>query len=124
MVILNRETAIFGRQSTMKIVGYGPEKGKRISKHGSDFILSKAVDMAPRLSVSCAYIERAGRIGYHKATAAQAFMVVKGIGWVRAENEVPVKVRSGDVILWEPGEWHEVGSDTGLTAIVIEYKLG
>ena len=60
-----------------------------------------------------------GIVGAHKAVGPQLFLVVAGEGWVRANGE-RIPVRAGDAIHWEDGEWHETGSQAGLSAVVVE----
>ncbi len=67
------------------------------------------------------HIAAGGAVGYHQAVARQLFLIVRGEGWVAAgEERTRVPLRAGDAALWEPGEWHEAGSNDGMTTIVIE----
>ena len=64
-------------------------------------------------------LEPGGIVGAHKAVGPQLFLVVAGEGWVRANGE-RVPVRAGDAVHWDHGEWHETGSQNGLSAVVVE----
>lgn len=70
--------------------------------------------------VGCFHVEPGGVVGFHKATFPQLFMVVAGAGWVRGAEPERTSIAPGQAAFWEAGEWHESGSETGMTAIVIE----
>ena len=61
-----------------------------------------------------------GVVGRHPAGVAQLFVVVRGSGWVSGADGGLEPVEAGDAVLWEQGEEHESGSDTGMTALVVE----
>jgi quercetin dioxygenase-like cupin family protein len=105
----------------MKIFRFDPEAGKRIGHfNSSGFILSRVVELFDEAVVSCAYLGTGGRIGYHQATIPQLFLVVKGEGWVRSETSEKTSIKAGQAAYWEKGEWHESGTETGMTTIIIE----
>lgn len=70
--------------------------------------------------VGCIHIGENGIVGYHQATCSQVFLVVAGEGWVRGKEDQRYRVESGDAVFWTEGEWHESGSETGMTVMVIE----
>jgi hypothetical protein len=47
-------------------------------------------------------------------------MVVQGEGWVRGESPDRSSIASGRAAFWERSEWHESGTDKGMTVVVIE----
>jgi hypothetical protein len=60
-------------------------------------------------------------VGYHQASVAQLFAVVEGSGWISSgEQHVRQPISSGGAVLWSEGEWHEVETEGGLVAIVVE----
>jgi mannose-6-phosphate isomerase-like protein (cupin superfamily) len=67
-----------------------------------------------------------GFVGRHPTVKPQLFLVVRGVGWVRADSperagsDERVRIIPGQAAYWEAGEWHESGSVTGMVAIVIE----
>lgn len=76
---------------------------------------------ASDLHVGCMRLEPGGSVGYHQATTPQLFAVVEGSGWISSgEERLREPISSGGAVLWDEGEWHEVGSDDGLVAIVVE----
>lgn len=66
------------------------------------------------------YVESNGLIGRHEAPVPQLFIVIEGEGWVQGESDEKVELQKGEAVLWEKGESHVCGSQSGLTAIVIQ----
>jgi len=52
----------------------------------------------------------------------QLFLVVQGEGWVRGESPETRSITTGYAAFWEKDEWHESGTESGMTAIVIEVE--
>jgi quercetin dioxygenase-like cupin family protein len=74
------------------------------------------------VQVSLAELEPGGLIGAHPAPSRQLFVVLRGHGWVRTETE-RAELGPGEAALWEPGEWHESGSDEGMSVLLVEGEL-
>ena len=107
----------------MKLFWFDREVGKSIDQYNSSgFIISRVVQLFDEAVVSCAYLSSSGIIGYHQATLPQLFLVVQGQGWVRGEAAARISIQAGQAAYWETGEWHESGTKTGMTAIIIEAK--
>jgi quercetin dioxygenase-like cupin family protein len=70
--------------------------------------------------VVCVRLGPGGVLGRHPAAATQAFIVIQGEGWVSGPEGERRPVVAGTVVFWDPGEEHESGSDSGLTALVVE----
>lgn len=70
--------------------------------------------------LGCLRLGPDGVLGYHQATTRQLLLVVEGSGWVRAGDEPRQAIVAGHAAYWEPGEWHETTTDTGLTAFILE----
>jgi len=76
---------------------------------------------AADLHVGCMRLAAGGSVGYHQATAPQLFAVVEGSGWIASgEARDREAISAGSAVVWDEGEWHEVGTDGGLVAIVVE----
>jgi hypothetical protein len=103
----------------MRTFDFGPERGRRVDRYGSDFVMSRLVQV-DEIHVGCMHFKAGGRVGYHPASTYQLFAVVAGEGWVRAGEANRVAVGAGQAAYWEPGEYHEAGTDTGMTVIVVE----
>lgn len=105
----------------MKIFQFGPEVGKSIDQYqSSGFIISRIAHLPGEAFVNCAYLSPNGWIGYHQAAAPQLFLVVQGDGWVRGKSSERTSIQAGQAAYWEKGEWHASGTETGMTAILIE----
>jgi quercetin dioxygenase-like cupin family protein len=61
-----------------------------------------------------------GVVGAHAAVGPQLFLVVAGSGWARSGDGARCTLAAGEAAFWEDGEVHESGTDTGLTAVVVE----
>lgn len=70
--------------------------------------------------VYCIRIEAGGAIGPHEAAYGQLFLVVAGSGWVSGGDGVPRPLGTGRGAFISRGEVHAKGSDTGLTAIMVQ----
>nr|WP_144924914.1 cupin domain-containing protein [Paenibacillus bovis] len=104
----------------MEIYTFTQETGKKITKFDSDFVMSRIIQTEQEARIGCLFLEENGIVGYHQAVVPQLLLVVNGEGEVCGTNKEYVKVKEGDAVYWEKGEWHETKTDTGLTAIVIE----
>jgi quercetin dioxygenase-like cupin family protein len=97
--------------------------GRPISEHGSrGAVLCGLTTPEPHagLRAACFHLEAGGLIGRHAATMPQLFCVVAGGGWVSGEDGTRVPIRTGEAAWWDRDEVHESGTDTGMTAIVLE----
>jgi quercetin dioxygenase-like cupin family protein len=70
--------------------------------------------------VYCIRIEPGGAIGWHEAGFGQLFLVVAGSGWVSGPDGVQRPLGAGRGALIARGEVHAKGSETGLTAIMVQ----
>lgn len=105
----------------MKLFRFDPQIGKMIDQYSSSGVrLSKVVHLFEGAVVSCSYLDTTGVIGYHQATIPQLFLVVQGEGWVKAEAPRKTSIQAGQAAYWEKGEWHESGTETGMTVMIIE----
>ena len=70
--------------------------------------------------IYCIRIEPGGAIGPHEAAFGQLFLVVAGSGWVSGGDGVPRLLGVGRGAYIGRGEVHAKGTDTGLTAIMVQ----
>jgi len=68
------------------------------------------------------HFDAGGAIGRHEAGYGQLFVVVQGRGWVSGQDDVRTEVSTGDVVLFQRGEHHDKGSDTGMTAVMVQVR--
>ena len=45
---------------------------------------------------------------------------MEGQGWVRGDADEKHAIKGGQAAFWENDEWHESGTETGMTAVIIE----
>jgi len=105
--------------SGVRVFDFGAEHGRRVTKHASDFTISRLAHTRG-LHVGCMRLGPGGVVGYHRAATHQILAVVEGVGWTRGEGSGRIPVVAGQAVYWQPGEWHETGTDDGLVAIVVE----
>lgn len=107
------------RVTEMKVISIG--KGNTILKYESvASSYCKIMKTEEATNIGIISIEPNGILGYHQAPVPQLFYVVEGEGWIRDGSEEKIPIKKGYAVFWEQGEWHEAGSNTGLTAVVIQ----
>lgn len=105
----------------MRLFRFDPEIGRNIGSYqSSGFIVSSIVHLIEEAVIHCAYLQAGGVIGFHQAAAPQLFLVVQGEGWVRGASPERISIKAGQAAYWGKGEWHESGTEAGLTVILIE----
>ena len=122
-IAVNRPTEMihYLRSLRLKIYRFDAQVGKEIHQYDSENVsISGILHLESKARVSCIYFGAHGRIGYHPAHSAQLFCVVAGEGWVRGDSSEPVAIAAGRAAYWEAGEWHESGTESGMTVVVIE----
>jgi quercetin dioxygenase-like cupin family protein len=94
--------------------------GRRVFLYGSRF--SEALLTGPEggARAACLHLPPGGLVGRHQAAARQLFCVVAGEGWVGGPDQERIPIAAGQAVCWERGEEHETGTETGLTAVVLE----
>lgn len=105
----------------MRRVRFDASAGHPISQFDSQRVIISGIQRTPgAVQIGCMWIGAGGAVGYHEATSSQLFLVVAGDGWATGSDRVHHALSAGQGVFWEPGEWHESGSDAGMTVIVIE----
>ncbi len=108
----------------MKIYRFDKEVSKQVDAYGSKnfFIspISRILEEQVSMQIAGMNLTKGGLIGGHEATVTQMLIVVEGEGLVKGADRVALPIKKGQVVLWEPGEWHETSTEEGLVAINIE----
>lgn len=104
----------------MQMFRFDATVARPIDRFESRFGISPVVRSAEGVQVGCAHLHADGLIGFHEATVPQLFLVVAGGGWVRGAESERTPIRAGQAAFWTAGEWHESGTTSGLTAILVE----
>lgn len=105
----------------MRIYRFDPEVGKENGQFGSlKAIIARVVQMDDEAKINAIYLQPNKSISHQQAMTQQLFLIVKGNGWVRSESDKILAITEGQAILWEKDEWHESGTENGMTAVIIE----
>jgi GrpB-like predicted nucleotidyltransferase (UPF0157 family) len=104
----------------MDVFRFDEEVSIPISQFESRFRLAPLTGDGTTGRIQVAYLPPGGRVGRHPAASDQLFAVVAGHGWVAGHDGAPRAITPGYAARWHSGEDHEAGTDTGLTAVVIE----
>jgi quercetin dioxygenase-like cupin family protein len=86
---------------------------------------TSAVRLAAGYGEAHAYLlqfEAGGAIGRHEAGYGQLLIILTGQGWVSGHDGFRAEVAVGDVVLFDRGEQHAKGSDTGMTAVMVQVR--
>jgi quercetin dioxygenase-like cupin family protein len=68
------------------------------------------------------YFEPGGEIGPHEAGYGQLFVALSGEGWVAGGDGVRHALGTGEAAFVARGETHAKGSETGLTALMVQVR--
>ena len=105
----------------MQVFRFDAAAGRALEVFGSQaLVMSRIGRVDGEVEIGCMHIGAGGIVGYHQAAVRQLFLVVAGTGWVRGADTTRHPIAAGEAAYWEAGEWHESGSQDGMTAIVIE----
>ncbi|MGG5780631.1 cupin [Bacillus albus] len=104
----------------MKNFDFNEKVGKQITAFQSNFIMSKIVNHKGNIHIGAMHLQENGIIGYHEAVVSQLLLIVDGEGYVCGADKEKAKVKAGQAVFWEKGEFHETSTEHGLMAIVME----
>lgn len=104
----------------MRIFRFDKEVSRPFSEFGSRFRMGPLTGRDAQVWVQIMHLPPGGLVGRHPAAAHQLFAVVAGSGWATGAQGGRRDLKAGYAALWEPGEEHEAGSESGLTAVSIE----
>ena len=105
----------------MKIVNLKREQAKKIT--GFDSVDACSVTSASgsgEAHIHTLYFEPGGEIGRHPAGPCQLLLAVHGSGWVEGDDGVRHAIECGEAAYIQAGEVHAKGSETGMTAIMVQ----
>ncbi len=63
-----------------------------------------------------------GIIDRHEAGFGQLWVALEGSGWVSGDDGVRHAIGQGEIAVIERGEHHAKGSDTGMTALMVQIR--
>lgn len=108
-------------QTSMQILDFSSERATSIREFQS--LAASALPLGHgngEAHAYCVYVEAGGRIGPHPTGFGQLFLIVHGSGWVAGADGVRISLRSGQGAYFPRGEMHEKGSETGMTAVMLQ----
>lgn len=95
--------------------------GQRIGNyHSISAFYSKVIKTEEQTNIGFIEIKEGGIVGYHEAPVPQLFIVIQGEGWIEGEDKGRIALKCGEGVFWGKGEGHTSGSETGLTALVLQ----
>ena len=109
----------------MKVLRLDASAADRIGARPFDVKLTSALEVAAGSGEVHAYVlyfEPGGEIGPHEAGFGQILFAVAGNGWVAGEDGVRRPLAKGDAAFISRGEQHSKGSESGLTALMIQVR--
>jgi mannose-6-phosphate isomerase-like protein (cupin superfamily) len=105
----------------LKVLDFSAERALAISGFGSKGAAAVPLTLPDGdAHVICLRLGAGGTLGRHPASVDQLFVVVEGEGWASSADGERVPVAPGTALYWVAGEEHESGSESGLTAIVVQ----
>lgn len=104
----------------MEIWRFDPDVSVPVAEHGSRFRIGPLVAPGGSVRVQVLHLGPDGLIGRHPAASRQLTAAVAGSGWVSGGDGEHRHLRTGYAAVWELGELHEAGTDTGMTLLCVE----
>jgi GrpB-like predicted nucleotidyltransferase (UPF0157 family) len=108
------------RLTSVLIFRFDPEVSVPVSQHGSSFRIGSLVALGGSVRVQVLHLGADGLIGRHEAASQQLVAAVAGSGWVSGGDGERRGLRTGYAALWDDGESHETGTESGMTLVCVE----
>jgi quercetin dioxygenase-like cupin family protein len=109
----------------VKILQQTRGDAKRIEARRFEVKNASSLELAEGRGKAHAYIlyfEPGGEIGPHEAGYGQLLLAVSGDGWVAGGDGIRYALAAGEVAFIARGERHSKGSETGLTALMVQVR--
>jgi GrpB-like predicted nucleotidyltransferase (UPF0157 family) len=104
----------------VRVVRFDDEVAVPISEFGSRFRIGPLTGNDTRGGVQMMHLPPGGLIGRHVTPVRQLLGIVSGSGWAEGDDGIRRELRSGYGVVWERGEEHAAGTDTGFTAVCVQ----
>ena len=105
----------------MLILDFGADLANPIELFNSSAVSSVSVGHGHGdAHVYAVYFDANGIIGEHPTGFCQLFLVVSGEGWVAGKGGTKVHLHAGQGAFFDIGEDHSKGSESGMTAIMVQ----
>jgi len=109
----------------VKILQPTPGDAKRIGARPFEVKNASSLELAEGEGEAHAYVlyfEPGGEIGPHEAGYGQLLLAVSGDGWVAGGDGIRHALAPGEAAFIARGETHSKGSETGLTALMVQVR--
>jgi quercetin dioxygenase-like cupin family protein len=109
----------------MEVLPFDASFAERIGRRPYEVKLVSSIKLAEGEGEAHAYVlyfERGGEIGAHEASFGQLFIALSGSGWVAGVDGERFPLAEGRAALIRRGETHSKGSETGLTALLVQVR--
>lgn len=107
----------------MKMIDFSEARAEPIERFESVGVSSVRVgDGHGEAHLFCLRFAPGGKIGRHPTEFGQLLLVVEGAGWVSGEDGARVGLAAGQGAYFPLAILHAKGSDTGMTAIMIQVR--
>jgi quercetin dioxygenase-like cupin family protein len=109
----------------MKILRFDASLAERIGPRPYEVKLASSIALAEGEGEAHAYVlyfEPGGEIGPHEAGFGQLLFALSGDGWVAGGDGERLPLAEGQAALIHRGEIHSKGSETGLTALMVQVR--
>jgi quercetin dioxygenase-like cupin family protein len=107
----------------MRVIDLTGQATEVITDYGSiDARSSRLADGRGDARVHLVVFDAGGSIGPHEAGFGQLFVPLHGAGWIAGADGTAVPISPGTAGFIRRGEIHSKGSDTGMTALMIQVR--
>jgi quercetin dioxygenase-like cupin family protein len=109
----------------VQILRFDASLAERIGPRPYEVKMASSLELAEGEGEAHAYVvyfEPGGEIGPHEAGFGQLFVALSGSGWVAGGEGERVPLAEGQATFIQRGEIHSKGSETGLTALMIQVR--
>ena len=105
----------------MKVFRFDLKASKVDERFGSvKAIITEVLNLDGKAAVNAVYIRPNESLSHRQAATQQLFLLVEGQGWIESESDKKHAIQAGQAVFWENNEGHETGTETGMTAVIIE----
>jgi quercetin dioxygenase-like cupin family protein len=107
----------------MQLITFSPATGAQIRElESTGASVIPLGSGAGEAHVSALTFEPGGRIGPHPAGFGQLLVPLTGSGWAAGADGVEFPLEPGQAAYFARGEQHSKGSETGMTALMVQVR--
>jgi quercetin dioxygenase-like cupin family protein len=114
-----------GQNPAIEILRFDESRADRIGRRPYEVKLASSIKVAEGTGDAHAYVlyfEPGGEIGRHEAGFGQLLFALSGNGWVAGGDGERLPLAEGHAAFIRRGEMHSKGSETGLTALMVQVR--